>query len=92
MTIDAHDRIRAVVLEAIAYSAGVDRAAVQSSACIADLGLDSVGIAALKLVLEAELEVHIDDETLHTQVVGGSLADATAAVYRCWVSRSTTHA
>jgi acyl carrier protein len=77
-------RIEAAALEAIAYSAGVDHDVVRASRRIAELGMDSVAIAALKLVLEAELDMQIDDETLHARVMSANLSEASAALYHCW--------
>jgi len=62
------------VRRALAYVAGVAEADISPSTCLDGLRIESVGVAAFRLVLEAELGIRISAEDLASMVLAENVA------------------
>lgn len=63
------------VRRALAYVAGLAEADISPSTSLVGLGIESVGMAALRLVLEAELGIRISVEDVARMILAERVGD-----------------
>lgn len=85
MSDDQTALVEQVVRRALAYVAGIDESEILPSTSINGLGIESVGVAALRLVLEAEIGLQIPAEDVAKMVLADCVADVHAVVERILV-------
>lgn len=80
MTTTPSDDIEGIVCRVLAYAANISREDITRGARLVDFGIDSVGIAGICVVIEAELGVTISTEEVTQRWSQGTVNDLISLV------------